>query len=68
MDDLSFEDIGHLVEAPQAIRNLKEFVEYYMGTRCPECEPECPACKAWASVTHLESLVGEFVNETGEKQ
>jgi len=68
MDNLSFAQIGHLVEAPQSISNLKEFVEYYMGTRCPECDPECPACKAWAAVDHLDRLVGEFVNENGEKQ
>ena len=60
MNDLSFEDIGHLVEAPQSIRNLKAFVEYYTGTRCPENET------AWKAVDHLESLVGEFVNKTGE--
>lgn len=62
MDDLSFEDIGHLVEAPQSIHNLKAFVEYYAGTRCPENET------AWKAVDHLESLVGEFVNKTGEQK
>ena len=62
MDDLSFEDIGHLVEAPQSIRNLKEFVEYYAGTRCPENET------VWKAVDHLENLVGEFVNKTGEQK
>ena len=47
----------------KSIRNLKEFVEYYMGTRCPECEPECPACKAWAAVDHLDRLVQEKADE-----
>ena len=41
----------------------QEFVEYYMGTRCPECEPECPACKAWAAVDHLDRLVQEMTDE-----
>ena len=61
--DLSWEQIGHLSEMPQSIRNVKEFVEYYMGTRCPECEPECPACKAWAAVDHLDRLVREMTDE-----
>ena len=63
MDNLSFAQIGHLVEMPQSIRNLKEFVEYYMGTRCPKCDPECPACKAWAAVDHLDRLVQEMTDE-----
>jgi len=60
--DLTWEQIGHLSEMPQSIRNLKEFVEYYTGTRCPENET------AWKAVDHLESLVGEFISKTGAKQ
>jgi hypothetical protein len=67
MGDLTFEQIGHLAEMPQSIHNAKSFVEYYMGTRCPDFEPRCPVCQAWASVDHLESLVDEFVKDTGEE-
>ena len=58
----------HLSEMPQSIRNVKEFVEYYMGSRCPECEPECPACKAWAAVDHLDRLVQEMTDEFINKE
>ena len=67
MGDLTFEQIGHLSEMPQSIHNAKSFVGYYMGERCPDFEPRCPVCKAWASVDHLESLVDEFVKHTGEE-
>ena len=67
MGDLTFEQIGHLSEMPQSIHNAKSFVAYYMGERCPDFEPRCPVCKAWASVDHLESLVDEFVKHTGEE-
>ena len=68
MENLTFEQLGHFSEMPQSIHNAKSFVEYYMGARCPDFEPRCPVCKAWASVDHLESLVGEFVKHTNETQ
>ena len=68
MSDLTFGQLGHLSEMPQSIHNAKSFVAYYMGARCPDFEPECPVCKAWASVDHLDRLVGEFVKHTNETQ
>ena len=68
MSDLTFEQLGHFSEMPQSIHNAKSFVAYYMGARCPDFEPECPVCKAWASVDHLDRLVGEFVKHTNETQ
>jgi hypothetical protein len=68
MSDLTFEQLGHLAEMPNSIQNLKKFVAYYMATRCPDFEPECPVCKAWASVDHLDRLVDEFVKHTNETQ
>ena len=67
MGDLTFEQIGHLAEMPNSIQSLKKFVGYYMGERCPDFEPRCPVCKAWASVDHLDRLVDEFVKHTGEE-
>ena len=68
MADLTFEQLGHLSEMPQSIHNAKSFVEYYMAARCPDFEPECPVCQAWASVDHLDRLVGEFVKHINETQ
>ena len=67
MGEVTFAQLGHLTEMPNSIQNLKKFVAYYMGERCPDFEPRCPVCKAWASVDHLDRLVDEFGKHTGEE-
>ena len=67
MTKLSFEEVGYLCEMPSNVREAKNFVEYYMGARCPVYEPQCPVCEAWGSIDTLTRLVDEFTKENENK-
>lgn len=46
-------------------RFLHRWIANYWGPRCPDFEPDCPCCKAWAA---FDTLFQHFPPSPGESE
>jgi hypothetical protein len=56
------------------MKRIKEAVKEYYGKRCPDFEPECVVCQAWAEfyeakrVLNQKRFVRKYYHELTEQQ
>lgn len=47
--------------------SLEEAIREYWGERCPDFEPGCPCCRAWAEFDQLNEKAGDWQTMRDER-